>query len=77
MRLKQGLRFPGIEHIKSKILVYPFDSKLNLKYLRFVCVCVCVCVCVSGEGSSENPNVVKKECEVSLPPFTLTTTVLA
>ena len=30
MRLKQGLRFPGIEHIKSKILVYPFDSKSHI-----------------------------------------------
>ena len=35
MRLKQGLRFPGIEHIKSKILVYPFDSKYHIiKYLE-------------------------------------------
>ncbi len=27
MRLKQGIRYPGIEYVKSKILVFPFDSE--------------------------------------------------
>ena len=63
MRLKQGLRFPGIEHIKSKILVYPFDSKSYLKYLGF------------GRGGVNLMK--KKEGEVGLPPLALHMTVLA